>query len=128
MRKSYFILIAIVVAVSYSLFTFASMRVQPVETIKHGLHEPRKVIDMFNKAVDRGELIVFGNELERSVLIPLRVEYIYELNDSKPLVKVYSEIKKIIPIPEHEGIQIRGISAILDSDGHIVEIRVHVFQ
>ena len=60
------------------------------------------MIDVFFKAMDRGELIVFEQQIDESILIPLRVEYVYELNGSQPTVKIYSEIKKIIPVPDHK--------------------------
>ena len=118
----------IVVVISYSIYTFASISKHSTNTIEQENHKPYKIIDMFLKAVDRGELVVFEQQIDKSILIPLRVEYIYELNGSQPTVIIYSEVKKLIPIPEHKDIKLRGISTVLDSLGHIVEIRVHVFQ
>ena len=128
MKRSNLLLMAVVVVVAYSIFSFAAIYEQPTNIIKQEKHEPLKIIEIFYKAVDRGELIVFEQILDRTVLIPLRVEYVYELDGSKPIVKIYSEIKKPMPIAEHGGILLRGISAILDGDGHIIEIRAHVFQ
>ena len=123
-----FVPVVIIVVAAYSIYTFASISNPSTTTAILENHQPYKMIDVFLKAVDRGELIVFEQQIDKSFLIPLRVEYVYELNGSPATVKIYSEVKKLIPMPEHEDIKLRGISAILDSSGHIVEIRVHVFQ
>ena len=126
MKISNFVLIVFAMVVVYSIYSFASISEQSTNTIKLENHQPKEIIDVFLKAVDRGELIVFEQTIDKSILIPLRVEYVYELNGSQPTVKIYSEIKKLIRIPGHEGIRLRGISAIIDGVGHIVEIRAHV--
>ena len=128
MNRRNLLVIVVLVIVAYSIFSFASIYEQPTNIIKLEKREPHKIIEIFYKAVDRGELIVFEQTLDRTVFIPLRVEYVYELDGSKPTVKIYLEIKKPIPIADHEGILLRGISAILDGSGHIIEIRAHVFQ
>ena len=128
MKRSNLVVLAVSVVIAYSIFSYASIYDQPTNIIKQENREPHKIIEIFYKAVDRGELIVFEQILDRTVLIPLRVEYVYELNGSKPTVKVYSEIKKPMPVGDHEGILLRGISAVIDSGGHIIEIRAHVFQ
>jgi len=119
-------MIVLAVLVVYNISTFASISEQSTNILKLEKHQPKEIIDVFLKAVDRGELIVFEQTIDKSILIPLRVEYIYKLDGSQPTVIIYSEIKKLIHIPEHEGIRLRGISTILDSVGHIIEIRVHV--
>ncbi len=121
-----FIFISVLAVVTYSLLTFASISDLSTNTPTSELHQPQKITDVFLRAVDRGELIVFGQTIDRSILIPLRVEYVYELNGSPSTVKIYSELKKILPIQDHEGIRLRGISVILDDAGHIIEIRAHI--
>ena len=95
---------------------------------KKNLDKPHKIIEIFYEAVNRGELIVFEQKLDGSMITPIRVEYVYELNGDEPTVKIYSEFKKFISISLHEGIKIKlsGISTILDSSGHIIELRAHV--
>ena len=89
-------------------------------------HNPIKTLDVFYRAVNRGELIVFDKKIEKSLLIPMQVEYIYKFDGTKPLVKIYSELKYPVPIPQQNGIKLKGISAILDDTGHIIEVRAHV--
>lgn len=126
MKTKYYVLIAFVVVSIYSLFTYASILEQPVDTVKPENHKPLKAVEIFFNAVDRGELIVFDQKLDKSILIPIRVEYVYELDGSMPTIKIYSEMRRSIPIPDHVGIKLRGISAFLDSVGRIIEVRAHV--
>ena len=89
-------------------------------------HNPIKTLDVFFRAVNRGELIVFDQKIEKYLLIPMQVEYIYKFDGSKPLVKIYSELKYPIYIPQQTEIKLRGISAILNDTGHIIEVSAHV--
>ena len=95
---------------------------------KKNLDKPHKIIEIFYEAVNRGELIVFEQKLDGSMITPIRIEYVYELNGDEPTVKIYSEFKKFISISLHEEIKVKlgGISTILDSSGYIIEIRAHV--
>ena len=99
---------------------------QSQSTVNQEDHKPHEIIEIFYNAVNRGELIVFEQKLDKDMITPFRVEYVYELNGTAPTVIIYSELKTSIPIRLHEGIKLRGISAILDNDGHIIEIRAHV--
>ena len=89
--------------------------------------EPREVVRIFLKAVDRGELMVFDQRLDRSVIIPVRVDYAYELDSNTARMKVYSELKHPMPVPGHPNCTLRGVSATLDSYGHITETAAHVW-
>lgn len=126
MKIKYFLLLSFLSIFSYSVFTFASVAEQSANTIKSELHQPIKILEFFFQAVSRDELIVFGKSLDKSILIPIRVEYIYELDGSKPTVMVYSELKYLLDIPTHSGIKLRGVSTILNDVGRIIEVRAHV--
>lgn len=95
--------------------------------IKPELKEPQEVIRIYLKAVERGELIIFERKLEKSMLTPIRIEYVYELNNTIVKVKVYSELKKPMPVPGQNRCKLRGVSAILDRDGKIVETEAHIW-
>lgn len=62
------------------------------------------------------------------MMIPIRIEYVYELNGDEPTVKIYSELKKLISISLYEGVKIKlsGVSVVLDSSGDIIDIKAHV--
>ena len=90
--------------------------------------DPREVVRIFLKAVDRGELMVFDQKLDRSRIIPVRVEYVYELDSLTSRMKVYSELKHPSPVPDHPDCRLRGVSAILDNYGHIIETVAHVWH
>lgn len=90
------------------------------------IEEPDSIIQGFNEAVDRGELSVFGHRIERSMIVPLRVEYVYDLASRALLVKVYSNLKTPLPVPERQC-KVRALGAIMQ-DGRIVEIESHIWM
>ena len=126
MKARYFSLLAFVMVMVGSNYSFAYIIERPPAPMKQQLHEPHKVVELYLKAVSRGELIVFERKLDRSMLIPVRVEYVYELNSAMPTVKVYSELKEPMSVPVLENSRIRGVSAIVDADGHIIETGAHI--
>lgn len=127
MRVSYFAILAFVMVIAGSNDTFAHVVELPLDRIKSQFHEPDEVVEMYFQAVGRGELVVFDRKLNRSMLIPVRVEYVYELNSAIPRVKVYSELKEAMPVPGQENCELRGVSAILDADGRIIETEAHIW-
>jgi len=96
--------------------------------IKPEFHEPQEVVELYLKAVDRGELIVFGRTLNKSMLVPVSVEYVYELNNAIPKIKVYSKLKQSMPVPGQQGCKLRAFSATLDADGHIIQAEAHIWH
>jgi hypothetical protein len=108
-------------------YTFAHILEQPHAPIKPDFSEPHEVIGIYLKAVDRGELIVLDRKLKRTMLIPIRVEYVYELDSAIPRIKVYSKLKQPIPVPEQGTCKIKGVSAILDHNGRIIETEAHIW-
>jgi len=97
------------------------------DCIEPELHEPTKIVEIYLKAVNRGELKVFDNVLDESMLIPSRVEYIYELNSVDPIIRVYSKLKQPMPMPGQQGCKLRAVSSTLDGDGRIIETEAHVW-
>jgi hypothetical protein len=90
-------------------------------------HQPQEIIESYLKAVDRGEMVVFNTVLNKSMLVPVSVEYVYELDGSVPGIKVYSKLKQPMPVPGQQGCELRAVSAILDADGHIIETEAHIW-
>jgi hypothetical protein len=88
--------------------------------------QPREVVRTFLLAVDRGELVVFGQKIDRRKITPLRVEYTYELDSPVPVISVYSELRTPLPMPGHKGYEVHGVNAVLGTDGRIVEVKAHV--
>lgn len=95
--------------------------------VEHEFDEPREVVQTYLKAVERGELVVFEQIIDIAMLIPVRVEYVYELANAKPRIKVYAEFKQPMPVPGQSDCQVRGVSAVLDDAGSIVEVEIHVW-
>lgn len=91
-------------------------------------HDPLQMIELFLQAVDRGELKVFEHTLDRSMIIPVRVEYQYELETGSSQVTVYSDLKQTLPVPGRDDCYLGGISATLDRHGTIIETLGHIWQ
>jgi len=87
--------------------------------------DARRVVRIFLEAVENGELIVFDMSIDKSYIKPERVEYIYTLTDQTPTVQVYSTLTKPISLPTMPDVQIKGVSAILNSEGEIIETIAH---
>ena len=95
--------------------------------IKPEFHEPQAVVELYLKAVARGELVVFDKMLTGSLLVPVSVEYVYDLDNAIPEIKVYSKLKQPMPVPGQRGCELRAVSAIIDAAGHIVETEAHIW-
>lgn len=101
---------------------------EPYLPLKSECASPREAVQIFLIAVNRGELTLFSQTLEKSMIIPLRVEYVYELDDPHPTVTVYSELKRQIDVPGHPDLEVRSVTSILDRDGSIVETQAHIYS
>lgn len=87
----------------------------------------KRVIKVFIKAVENGELILFELVMDKSKIKPEHVEYIYMLDDPIPTVKVYSTLTESISLPTVPEMQIEGVSAILDQQGRIIATIIHLW-
>jgi hypothetical protein len=127
MRRSgvVFLTIAIIMMAGYAI---PSLLEEPASTPGQRHASPHEVIERFLKAVDRGELTLFLYTLNRAILIPRRVEYVYELDDPTPTVTVYCELKEAVPVPGQPNLVVQAITAVLGYDGSIVETRAHIFN
>jgi hypothetical protein len=119
-------LVLIIAAISGTL-SYAHVLKGPHPSIRYEFTGPSKVIEIYLQAVDRGELLVFDKKIDRSVLIPRSVEYIYVIGYAKPRVKVYAELSRPLPLPGQDGYKIRAVSASLDTQGHIIKTEAHVW-
>lgn len=127
-RISYFAILIFAMSVACGTYTFAHVVKEPLDQIKSHFSEPHELIKIYLQAVDRGELVVFGQKLNKSMLVPVRVEYVYELKTATSRVKIYSELKEPMPVPEQESCELRGVSAILDVEGQIIETEAHIWS
>ncbi len=93
---------------------------------KPPLEDPDSLVQGFLEAVDRGELSIFGRTLDRAVIVPARVEYLYELSTRTTRVKVHADLKQPVAVPDHPDYRVRSVSAVVEG-GHIVEIQSYVW-
>ncbi|MBW8371509.1 MAG: hypothetical protein K0M66_11160 [Thiobacillus sp.] len=91
-----------------------------------GIEDPDYLVQRYLDAVDRGELKIFGQTLARSMIVPARVEYVYELSSRTTRIKVHSNLKEPLPVPGQPDCRILGVGAVLE-DGIITEIESHVW-
>lgn len=117
----------ILIGIAASNPAFAHVTGLAPDPVQHVFDEPREVVKIYLKAVERGELIVFDQPLDPSMISPVRVEYVYELDVARPRVKVYSELRQPMPVPGQEDCRIHGVGAVLDTDGTIIETEAHVW-
>jgi len=91
------------------------------------IEDPNMLVHRYLEAVDRGELYLFGQKIDRAMIVPARVEYIYELSDRAMRIKVYSNLIQPLAVPGQNDCQILGVSAVME-DGVITEIESHVWM
>ena len=114
--------VVVLIIILFSSFSFAHLNKQPPGVEKSNFIQPRQIVEIFLKAVAKGELVIFDREIDQSMLIPVRVEYVYELDSEIPAIKVYSELKEPMRIPGLEHCSVKGVSAVLDGAGAIIMI------
>ncbi len=88
--------------------------------------DPDSLLQKYLDAVDRGELTVFGIPLARAMIVPVSVEYVYDLASRTMQIKVHAHLKTPLPVPGHSDCRIVAVSAMLE-DGSIGEIESHVW-
>lgn len=89
--------------------------------------QPDIVVERFLQAVDRGELVVYGRVIDRSMILPVRVEYVYTLPTHATQVKVYATLKEPLPVPGRRGCKVEALGSVLEA-GRIVEIESHLWM
>lgn len=125
MRKGYFI--PLIVAISFLTSGYAG---KPdfclVDPSRPHIAGAETVLNDYLEAVDRGELRSFGRKLERSEIMPTKVEYIYQIATGTMEIRVTSNLKEPMEIPGQAGIVVRSLCSVVD-DGRIVETESHVW-
>ena len=120
-------LLVFVMVISFNSTTLAKQLEQTPSPVKPDFRQPHNIIELYLKAVNNGELMIYDRKLDQSMITPIRVDYKYELKNPILIVQVYSELVQPIPVPDMEDCQIHGLSSIIDTDGHITETRAHIW-
>lgn len=89
------------------------------------IDDPDTLVQQYLAAVERGELVVFGTALDRTAIVPVRVEYIYQLASRSMQIRVHALLKTALPVPGHRNCAVLAVSATLEN-GSITEIESHV--
>ena len=95
-------------------------------TEKAACVDTQRVLSAFLAAVDRGELSLFGVQLTRDDLAPVRVELVLEIGCGLTSKNVYSKLKTPFPCPGYPGFSVDGITATLTEDDRIGETAAHL--
>lgn len=90
------------------------------------IEDPDSVVHRYLAAVDRGELEIFGQKVDRAMLVPTRVEYAYDLSSRETKIKIHANLKEPLPVPDRLDCQILSVSTGLE-EGHITVIESHVW-
>ena len=77
--------------------------------------EPMVIVDRFLEAVARDRVV------------PRRVHFVYDLETRESAREVYADLDPPVPVPGQAGCEVRGIDALLDAFGEIVESAAHVW-
>jgi hypothetical protein len=80
----------------------------------------------FMQAVEQDSLIVMGRRVDSAVLRPMRVEYVFSMDQGPPVVQVYAVLKLPLELEELPGCEVSGVTAVMAFDGTIVEVQAHI--
>jgi hypothetical protein len=91
-----------------------------------GFGPPSRVVARLLEAVDNGKLAVLDIPVTRDMITARQVEYLYDLGDPTPTVKVRADLKEPVAFPAY-GSEVRFILITVDPDGGIVDTHVHLW-
>ena len=97
-----------------------------IDRNRPAIEDPDRMVDIFLKAVDNGELKIYVRTLAREMIDPTQVEYVYDLVSRKTELRIHATLKQAFELPEQPGYWIRCISAEMEG-GRIVEVESHVW-
>jgi hypothetical protein len=97
-----------------------------LKSLPQPLNKFNQVVEIFLKAVDSGELIIFDNIITRDMLQPVEVKYIYTHDNENPSISVFSFLRKPLKLPGVDDCTVGGIEVIMDIDGNIIDSSIHV--
>ena len=97
-----------------------------IDPSQPAIEDPDRLVDAFLKAVDRGELTIYGQTLTREMIDPTQVEYVYDLVSRETRLRVHATLKQALKLRDQPGCRILCISAEME-DGRIVEIESHLW-
>lgn len=125
MRRHYFI--PLVLAISFLSSGYAG---KPefclTDPARPHIAGAETIVNDYLEAVDRGELQSFGHKMERTEIVPVKVEYIYQIASGTMEIRVTSNLKEPLAVPGQAGVVVRSVCSVM-ADGRIVETESHVW-
>lgn len=134
MRLRVRIFLITLLVVSTGIYAYVPKTSSPSALPENSCNSPHEVTELFFDSVNRGELKIFNETIESSMLIPVRVTYVYALNQSNSALKeynVYSKLKKALSIPgqlNDDLPKISGINTSIDHSGKIIKTELHIWN
>lgn len=116
----------LVCGIMLSAAVSAAVPLRPEDVPEPQFNEPRHIVRLYLIAVARGELHVFTHQISRAMITPVRVEYVYELDDPVPTIRVFSVLTEALPVLHCDVCRVRGVSAVLTPDGRLTNIEAHI--
>lgn len=90
-------------------------------------YQPNDILNKFLVSVDRGELFCLEEAVNRGMIEPQHIEFVYQINGSlSPTIKIYSRLIQAREVPNQNKFIITGLSALLSADGSILQSIAHV--
>ena len=86
----------------------------------------QEILDVYESAVNDGQVIVFEQVLEANEIIPKRVEISFDLETNKREIRVHANLKQEINLPNVENVSFQQISSVLSENGQIIETIAHI--
>lgn len=96
-----------------------------IQLIKLPNIDIQKIIDVFYMAVETNQLEVLDIPVARNLVTPIQVEVVYQLTNQAPVIRILSEIKPALAVPNIKNMFINKVSTIMDLSGNIVESTAH---
>lgn len=90
--------------------------------------DPLASLDDFLKAVDRGDVAVLGQRLERAMIKPRRLEYSYDVSSRAWKLRIHAYVARPLSVPWLENCEVGAVIITIDQDGRIVATEVHMLQ
>ena len=127
MRKIAFKIVIFILLISGSGITISETDLSEDEVKKYRKLESHLILNLFLDAVARDGLVVFEQKITRSMIKPIQVAYIYDVEKDEMTISIYSKLISPIMIPHYEEkFYVDGVSVIVGKSGDIEIIKAHV--
>jgi len=127
MRNIAFKIVIFIFLISGSGISASETDLSEDEVKKNRKLESHLILNLFLDAVERDGLVVFEQKITRSMIKPIQVAYIYDVEKEEMAISIYSKLISPIMIPHYdEAFYVDGVSVIVGETGTIEIIKAHI--